>query len=34
MTEVVDGMAKLSDADRRAIAVYIKALPPLRATGK
>lgn len=34
MGEVVDGTAKLSDADRHAIAVYIKALPPLRATGK
>jgi mono/diheme cytochrome c family protein len=34
MAEVVDGTAKLSDADRRAIAVYIKALPPLRATEK
>jgi len=34
MAEVVDGTAKLSDADRRAIAVYIRALPPHRATGK
>ena len=34
MAEVVDGTAKLTDADRHAIAVYIKSLPPLRATGK
>jgi mono/diheme cytochrome c family protein len=34
MAEVVDGTGKLSDADRRAIAVYIKSLPPRRATGK
>ncbi|HXQ51865.1 MAG TPA: cytochrome c [Stellaceae bacterium] len=31
---VVDGTAKLTAADRRAIAVYVKSLPPLRATGK
>jgi mono/diheme cytochrome c family protein len=34
MAEVVDGTGQLSDADRHAIAVYIKSLPPLRATGK
>lgn len=30
MGEVVDGTAKLTDADRRAIAVYIKSLPAIR----
>jgi hypothetical protein len=34
MADVVEGTGKLTDADRRAIAVYIKSLPPLRATGK
>ena len=34
MGEVVDGTADLTKADRHAIAVYIKSLPPLRATGK
>jgi mono/diheme cytochrome c family protein len=34
MAEVVDGTGKLTDADRHAIAVYIKSLPPQRATGK
>ncbi|HZT51011.1 MAG TPA: cytochrome c [Stellaceae bacterium] len=34
MTEVVDGTGLLTQADRHAIAVYIKSLPPLRATGK
>lgn len=34
MAEVVDGTGKLTDADRHAIAVYIKSLPPRRATGK
>lgn len=29
MVEVIEGTAKLSDADRRAIAAYLKALPPL-----
>jgi mono/diheme cytochrome c family protein len=29
MSEVVDGTAKLTDADRRAIAVYLKSLSPL-----
>jgi mono/diheme cytochrome c family protein len=29
MSEVVEGTAQLSDADRRAIAVYLKALPAL-----
>ena len=31
MTEVIDqSTSKLNDADRRAIAVYIKTLPPVR----
>jgi len=34
MADVVDGTGKLSAADRHAIAVYIKSLPPRRATGK
>ena len=34
MAEVVEGTGKLTDADRHAIAVYIKSLPPRRATGK
>ncbi len=34
MADVVEGTGKLSDADRHAIAVYIKSLPPRRATGK
>jgi len=29
MGEVVDGTAKLTDADRNAIAVYVKSLPPI-----
>jgi hypothetical protein len=29
MSEVVKGTAALSDADRRAIAVYVKSLPPI-----
>jgi len=33
MSEVVDNMAKLSDADRAAIATYVKSLPPLRGKG-
>ena len=32
MAEVVKGTALLTDADRRAIAVYLKSLPPLHAT--
>jgi mono/diheme cytochrome c family protein len=34
MADVVDGTAKLTDADRRALAVYIKALPALPKTPK
>lgn len=34
MGEVVKGTAKLTDADRHAIAVYIKSLPPKPATPK
>ncbi len=34
MGDVVDGTGKLTDADRHAIALYIKSLPPRRATGK
>jgi len=34
MTEVVEGTARLTEADRRAIAVYIKSLPPLPKTPK
>ena len=34
MGEVVEGTAKLTDADRHAIAVYIKSLPALAATPK
>jgi mono/diheme cytochrome c family protein len=33
MAEVVRGTAKLTAADRRAIAVYVKSIPPLRANG-
>jgi mono/diheme cytochrome c family protein len=33
MSEVVDGTAKLSDADRMAIAVYVKSLPPVAGKG-
>jgi mono/diheme cytochrome c family protein len=34
MSEVVDGTAKLSDTDRRAIAVYLKSVPPLGGKGE
>ena len=34
MAEVVEGTAKLTDADRKAIAVYIKSLPALPPTPK
>ena len=34
MSEVVDGTSQLTDADRRAIAVYVKSLPPMDATPK
>jgi mono/diheme cytochrome c family protein len=34
MGEVVADTSKLTDADRHAIAVFIKSLPPRRATGK
>jgi mono/diheme cytochrome c family protein len=34
MADEVENLGKLTDADRRAIAVYIKSLPPRRATGK
>jgi len=34
MAEVVEGTGKLTDADRHAIAVYIKSLSPRPATGK
>ncbi len=34
MSDVVDGTGKLTDIDRHAIAVYLKSLPPRRATGK
>ncbi len=34
MADVVEGTGKLTDADRHAIAVYIKSLPAQRATGK
>ncbi len=34
MTEVVEGTARLTEADRHAIAVYIKSLPPLPRTPK
>ena len=34
MGEVVQGTAKLTDADRHAIAVYLKSLPPLHATAR
>jgi mono/diheme cytochrome c family protein len=33
MSEVVEGTAKLTDADRRAIAVYLKSLKPLPGKG-
>lgn len=34
MGEVVKGTAQLSDADRQAIAIYIKSLPPIRTEKK
>jgi mono/diheme cytochrome c family protein len=34
MAEAVKGMAALSDGDRRAIAVYLKSLPPIRTAKK
>jgi mono/diheme cytochrome c family protein len=34
MSEVVDGTSQLTDADRHAIAVYVKSLPPMSATPK
>lgn len=34
MSEVVDGTSQLTDADRHAIAAYIKSLPPITATPK
>jgi mono/diheme cytochrome c family protein len=34
MAQVVNGTGKLTDDDRHAIAVYLKSVPPLRATGK
>ncbi len=34
MADVVDGTSKLTDADRHAVAVYIKSLEPLRQTAK
>ncbi|HEX7970429.1 MAG TPA: alcohol dehydrogenase, partial [Stellaceae bacterium] len=34
MAEVVKGTAALSDEDRRAIAVYVKSLPPIRSAKK
>jgi len=34
MYDVVNGTAKLTPEDRHAIAVYLKSLPPLPATGK
>lgn len=34
MSEVVEGTAKLTDADRRAIAVYLKSLPALSGHGE
>ena len=34
MSEVVEGTSKLTDADRHAIAVYIKSLPALPPTPK
>jgi hypothetical protein len=35
MADVVEhGTAKLGDADRRAIAVYIKSIPPLAGRGR
>jgi hypothetical protein len=33
MTEIVEGTSKLTDADRMAIAVYLKSLPPLPGKG-
>ncbi len=33
MSEIVEGTAKLTDADRKAIAVYLKSLPPLPGKG-
>ena len=34
MAQVVSGTAKLTDEDRHAMAVFLKSVPPLRATGK
>jgi mono/diheme cytochrome c family protein len=34
MGEIVSNTARLDDADRRAIAVYLKSLPPIRSRGK
>ena len=34
MFDVVGGTSQLTQEDRHAIAVYLKSLPPLRATGK
>ncbi len=34
MADVVDGTSKLTDADRRAVAIYIQSLPPLLQTPK
>jgi hypothetical protein len=33
MSEVVDGTAKLTDSDRRSIAIYLKSLPAQPGTG-
>jgi hypothetical protein len=33
MSEVVEGTAKLSEADRGAIAAYLKSVPPLPGKG-
>jgi hypothetical protein len=33
MSEVVDGTAKLTDADRQAIAIYLKSVPALPSKG-
>lgn len=33
MSEVIEGTAKLTDADRQAIAIYLKSLPPLPGKG-
>lgn len=34
MGEIVDDTAKLSDGDRRAIAVYLKSVPPIRSASR